>query len=78
MADDPCIEAAELKKIYRDISAGVAVSEIRHDDKSVSYTKADLPRLKSLIEEAERQCAIVEGRTAKRTRYAMGARFRPY
>ncbi|WP_375261846.1 gpW family head-tail joining protein [Palleronia sp.] len=78
MATDPCVEAAELKKIRRDLIAGEKATAVRFGEDEVRYTKADLPRLDGLIAEAEKQCAITEGKTPKRTRYAMGVRFRPY
>jgi hypothetical protein len=78
MADDPCIEAAELKKIRRDLITGEKASTVRFGEDEVRFTKADIGRLDSLIAEAEKQCAILDGRKPKRTRYAMGTRFRPY
>lgn len=78
MADDPCIEAAELKKIRRDLITGEKASVVRFGEDEARFTKADMARLDGLISEAEKQCAIAEGKTPKRTRFAMGVRFKPY
>ena len=78
MATDHCAEAEALRKIKRDLITGTAVSQTEYDGKSVRFTKADLPRLDALITEAETQCALQEGRAARRTRHARGVRFRPY
>ena len=78
MAEDPCVEAAELKKIRRELILGQAASTVRFGEDETRFTKADLPRLDGLIAEAEKQCAILEGRIHKRIRYAKGVRFRPY
>ena len=82
MADiDWCAEAEALRKARRDLATGMAVSQVTYDDKSVSYTKADLPRLDALIAEAEAEaemkCDLSSG-TRKLKRFAMGARFKPY
>ncbi|MGY6705915.1 hypothetical protein [Roseinatronobacter sp.] len=78
MAEDPCIEAAELRKIRRDLVTGEKATSTRFGEDEVRFTKADLGRLDGLIAEADKKCAMLEGRAPKRTRYAMGARFRPY
>ncbi|ETW10626.1 hypothetical protein ATO8_21221 [Roseivivax marinus] len=78
MATDPCDEANELRKIRRALVTGKAASEVDVEGDRIRYTKADLPRLDSMIAEADRQCAIQSGERPKRRRFAMGARFRPY
>ena len=75
---DPCVEAADLRRVRRDLITGQAVSETRFGEDMVKFTRADLGRLDTLIAEADAQCAIQRGEKPKRRRYAMGARFRPY
>ncbi len=78
MDKDPCVEAAELKAIRRELITGEKAATVRFGEDEVRLTKADLPRLDGLIAAAEKQCAIAEGKIPKRTRYAMGVRFRPH
>lgn len=75
---DHCAEAADLRRIKKELITGRAVSETRFGEDFIRYTKADLGRLDALIAEADRLCSIDTGSNKKRTRYAMGARFRPY
>ena len=78
MADiDWCAEADVLRKVRRDLVTGMAVSQVTYDDRSVSYTRADLKHLDGLIAEAEMKCDLTTG-TRKLKRFAMGARFKPY
>lgn len=78
MPDDPCQEAIDLRQARRDLVLGEKASLVRFGEDEVRFTAADIDRLDAMIAEADKQCAIAEGRTPKRNRFAMRARFRPY
>ena len=75
---DPCAEATRLREIRTLIVTGRSESQIRFDVEEVRYHKADLSALDRLISEYDRACAIRNGETPKRTRFAKRAAFRPY
>lgn len=76
MPVDPCAEAARLRELRTAIVSGKSESRVRFDTEEVEYHKADLPALDREIARFDRDCAIAEGRTASRTRFAKGFRFR--
>lgn len=78
MVTDPCVRADELRAVREKLIMGQGVAQADTGDGSVSYTKADLPRLDRLIAEYDDQCAALNGTKPVRRRHAMGARFRPY
>tara|TARA_R110002020_G_scaffold266483_33_gene481492 strand:- start:8317 stop:8556 length:240 start_codon:yes stop_codon:yes gene_type:complete len=78
MAEDPCTKAARLREVRTAIATGDTVSKARFGEDEMAYFKANLDLLDREIVEADRLCAIQEGRTPKRTRYAIRGRMRPY
>ena len=78
MTDDPCIRAAELKAVRRQIAAGEQVRSKQFGEDRVEFFRADPSMLDREIRAAERECAIAEGKTPKRNRFAIRGRFRPY
>lgn len=75
---DPCAEAARLRQKLSDIATGEAVAASRFGPDETRFNKADTTELKKLIEHYDRQCAIANGETPKRSRYAMAPRARRY
>jgi len=75
---DPCAEAARLRAIRTAIATGDTVSQAAFGQDRVAYFKADLALLEREIARADRECAVAEGRTVKRTRFAIKGRMRPY
>lgn len=72
---DPCAELARLKQRRTAIAAGESESRIRFGDEETEYHKADPAALDREIARLERECAIAEGRTPARRRYAARARY---
>lgn len=75
---DPCAEATRLREIRTAIATGDTVAQARFGEDTMAYFKADLSLLEQEIKRADKACDIAEGRTPKRTRYAMAGRMRPY
>ena len=78
MSVDPCAEAARLRELLTAMAAGGSVALSRFGEDEVRFHKGDPARLERLIAEYDRACAIQNGDTPKRTRFAKRAAFRPY
>lgn len=78
MPETSCQKAARLREIRTAIATGDTISRAGYGDKQVAYYQANLELLDREIAEADRACAVEEGRAPKRTRYAIRGRFRPY
>lgn len=77
-AEDPCARAERLRAVRDALMTGQAVIETRYGDRAVRYAQADRAGLDREIAAAETACMALSGATPKRTRFARGARFRPY
>lgn len=77
--ETPCAKAARLRELRTAIATGEGVQRIQSGDESVAYHSANLALLEREIAEADRLCAVSEGRSAKRSRFAItGGMRRPY
>lgn len=75
---NPCEEAARLRAIRTAIATGDTVAQAGFGQDRVAYFKANLDLLEREITRLDRECAVAEGRSTKRTRFAISGRMRPY
>jgi len=75
---DHCAEARRLTELLTAIATGTSVASARFGDEEIRYHKADTTRLERLIEYHSQQCALSNGETPKRSRFAKRMAFRPY
>lgn len=71
---DPCAAAAALRPYYFRALAGGAEVSIRFDDRSVTYSQANLTELRARLEGFEEACAKLQGGTRRRFAITVGTR----
>ena len=73
--DKPCEVASALKKVQLRLAAGGIRETVRIDGEEITFQRANMTALKSLIAEYETACARSSGGAGKRRRYAKRVRF---
>lgn len=75
---DWCARAQALRERYEALRDGESVAEVRFGEDTVKYSRGDIGLLLADLREAERLCALSQGATPRRRRYAATGRMRPY
>ena len=75
---DHCAEAVRLREIRTALATGDGIASVRNADEEVRYFKGDAAALDRLIAFHERECALANGETPKRRRFAKQMHVRLY
>lgn len=78
MAETACARLERYRARVEEIELGLAAREVGFGEDRVSFWRAELDRLDRRIRQLEPLCEREQGKTPRRTRFAMGARFRPH
>lgn len=71
---DPCAALAALRPAYYALVSGRQVQTLTHNGKTVTYARADIPRLANEIARLESACAAqTSGAAARPRRFAITA-----
>ncbi len=73
---DWCAEAEKLRRTYETLRDGDKESAARFGEDEIRFTKANMDLILADLREAERKCAIQQGRRPVRRRGAFGVRIR--
>ena len=73
--DKPCEVASALKKVQIRLAAGGIRETVRIDGEEITFQRANMSALKSLIAEYETACARSNGAAGQRRRYAKRVRW---
>ena len=71
--NQPCDVVTALKKVELKVATGSLRVTVRFDEDEVTYSKANLADLRSVIADYENKCAKASGKAARRS--AIGIRW---